>query len=575
MRQGVRVNQEPLPAAIVPTALYAPTAKGQRKLRVAAMVDRDVVPAWIGETLAAIAACEATELAAILVVAGPSSPAIPSALRMFLGLDSLLAGRARAATAPSRLAARLPEARMLRVGGTEREGRLVLDADGQALVRVLDADLMIGFGLPPAARVLAGAARKGAWFFERHATDARYCGLRFLEPIWRGEAVTPSGVIVHMSDADAWQRLGVSWNATAQLSFARNRAYQLLRIPAELTRVLRKVAADRPVERETVAEVIEPGAFAMCGFLLRLVLRGLRRHLPRLGKVESWVLGLRRSERSLVDSAQREGLRVLEPPKGLFWADPFAVRHEGHDYVFVEECPLGGRGRIAVFALDERLEVTKTSTVIERPWHLSYPIVFDWKGARHLITESSAAGTLTLYRCIEFPHRWETVTNIIEGRAAVDGTLHFDGQRWFLFVAVSESPLDVDPRIWCDLFVFWALDPAGPWHPHAANPVLSDVRRARPAGAFFRHEGRLIRPAQDCSTDYGYAIVFHEVLRLDPDHYEERVIGRLDPDWAPGLRGCHTYARCGTLEIVDGKVLVPSRSQRGDLQNARPSRAED
>ena len=558
-----------------PTPLYAPLADGMPRLRVAVLVDRDVVPAWVGETLAAIAASDATVLAAIVVVDVPPPPPVAPALRAFLRLDAKLAGGARVATAPQRLGERWPDVRFLRVAGMEKEGRLDVGASELASLRALDADLLIGFGLPPASAAVASASRQGAWFFERRATEAESCGLRFLEPLRSGAAITPSGVVVHASDADAWQRLGISWHATALLSFSRNRAYQALRIPAELVRVLRRVASGQPFERETVAEFAPPGGFGVLGFMLRLVLRGLRRHLPRLGRTESWVLGVRRGGKTLLDPRHPDGagIRVIDPPAGIFWADPFAVRHAGRDYVFVEECPLGGRGRIAVLELGEALDVANVTTVLDHPWHLSYPIVFEWKGERLLITESSEAGTLTLYRCIEFPHRWQPVKNLIEGREAVDGTLHFDGERWYLFVTVSESPFGYDKRIWCDLFIFWASDPTGPWRPHAQNPVLCDVRRARPAGDFFLHEGRLIRPAQDCSTDYGRAIVFHEVVRLDPDHYEERVLGRLDPDWAPGLRGCHTYARCGTLEVVDGKILVPRRAATG--ARAKEDRGND
>jgi hypothetical protein len=545
----------------VPTALYAPLAGGARKLRIAALVDREIVPAWIAETLAAIAASEATSLVAVVVVTAPPPAPLPWTARAFLALDARLAGGARVATAPQPFAARVPDVPVLRAAGTEREGRLDLGAEALATLGTLDADLMIGFGLPPASKALAAASRRGAWFFERRATDAQSCGLRFIDPLWRGDVLTPSGVVVHVDDARVPERLGVSWNATAMLSFSRNRAYQLLRIPAELVRVLRRLAQGRPIERQALEDSAPPGPAAWLGFALRLVGRAARRHLPRLGKVETWVLGVRRGATPLdPERAGGTDFHVISAPPGLIWADPFAVHDAGRDYVFVEECPPDGRGRIAVFELGQSFEVSPSRVVLDPPWHLSYPIVFEWKGERWLMTESSEAGTLTLHRSIEFPHRWEPVRNLIEGRTVVDATLHFDGERWYLFAAVSESPFGYDQRIWCDLFAFWASEPSGPWHPHALNPLLSDVRRARPAGDFFMHDGRLIRPAQDCSTDYGHAIVFHEVLKLDPEHYEERVIGRLDPDWAPGLRGCHTYARSGNLEVVDGKLLVPRRA---------------
>ena len=67
----------------------------------------------------------------------------------------------------------------------------------------------------------------------------------------------------------------------------------------------------------------------------------------------------------------------------------------------------------------------------------------------------------------------------------------------------------------------------------------------------FRHGDRLIRPAQDCASHYGSAIVFNEVLELTPARYGERVLARLAPDWSPTLVACHTYSAAGGLEVLD------------------------
>jgi hypothetical protein len=80
---------------------------------------------------------------------------------------------------------------------------------------------------------------------------------------------------------------------------------------------------------------------------------------------------------------------------------------------------------------------------------------------------------------------------------------------------------------------------------------VSDVRRARPAGRLFHHQGRLIRPSQDCAIGYGKALVFNEVLELGPTVYRERTLSRLAPDWAFALDGCHTYNHDGSIEVLD------------------------
>jgi len=102
-----------------------------------------------------------------------------------------------------------------------------------------------------------------------------------------------------------------------------------------------------------------------------------------------------------------------------------------------------------------------------------------------------------------------------------------------------------------ELCLFFADALMGPWTPHRGNPVLSDVRRARPAGTLFYEEGRLIRPSQDCGKAYGYALVFSEVLTLSETEYEERQIGRLDPGLVAGCVGTHTYNRTEQFEVVD------------------------
>lgn len=544
--------------------LYAPVAPTQRPLRIVALVDRPGVPAWIGETLAAIAEGDSTELVAVVIVAAPTAPRYPRVLETYLRLEARFAAGARVATDPCALAARLPAVTLLDGQGSEEHGSLVLPHNTLDTLRALDADLLVGFGLPPAGTELAAVARHGAWFFERHATDPLRAGLAYLAPIWRGEAVTPGGLFVHTHPGEGAQWLGRSWSATAQLSFSRNRAYQLLRIPAELARALRRLAAGVEPGREAAPLFAAPGTLAMCAFALRLCARALRRHLPRLGRVEHWILGLRREETRLdPEDPATASWRVLIPPAGCYWADPCLVRRGDRDYLFIEEYPYATRrGRIAVAELDQTLNATHVRTVLDEPTHLSYPQVFDWRGETWMLVESSDACRLPLYRALEFPLRWELVGDLLPGRTAVDGTLHFDGQRWFLFVNVTETPFGYDKRIWGDLFLFFADDPAGPWHPHPANPIVSDVRSARPAGALFMHEGRLIRPAQDCSVDYGYAVVFNEVTRLDREGYAEHPIGRLDPHWTPGLRGCHTYSSAGGIEVIDGKRLIPRAAAR-------------
>lgn len=543
------------------TALYADLPAHGRRLRVVVLLDRLLVPAWLAETLAALTTTGACELVALLQVPLPPAAAPRGALAAFLRLDARLAGSARRATASVDLRTRLPALPLHAVPAVERAGRLELDAQGCALVRGLDADVLLGFGLPPAAADLAALATRASWFFERDATDGHGHGLRHLAPLWHGEVTSAGGIVVH--DGADWRWLGVDHSATAQLSFARNRACQLLRVPATLARLLRELARGHAPPAAPPPTFAAPGALALGGFVLRLLWRAARRHLPRLGRAEDWLLAARCGTPLDPRQPQAADWQLLATPAGRFWADPSLVEHDGRRWLFVEECPHATRrGRIAVAELDAALRPQQAQVVLDLAWHLSYPLVYRWDDAWWLSVESSAARNFVLYRALDFPARWEPVAELVRGRNVVDGTLHHDGRHWYLFACISESPLDVDRRVWTDLFLFVADTPLGPWRAHPANPLLSDVRRARPAGKLFMHEGRLIRPAQDCSVEYGYAVVFNEVTRLDPEHYAERALGRIEPDWRHGLRGCHTYSAAAGVEIIDAKRLVARWRQR-------------
>ena len=46
------------------------------------------------------------------------------------------------------------------------------------------------------------------------------------------------------------------------------------------------------------------------------------------------------------------------------------------------------------------------------------------------------------------------------------------------------------------------------------------------------------------------------VDELTPTTYRETEVGRIDPDWRPGLTGTHTLAAAGALSVIDARHRV-------------------
>ncbi len=245
---------------------------------------------------------------------------------------------------------------------------------------------------------------------------------------------------------------------------------------------------------------------------------------------------------------------VMPDPGFRFYADPFPFAHDGRMYLFVEDFDhRRSKAAISVVPFDERGPTGPARSVLEEPWHLSYPFVFAHGGQIWMIPESSTARTVNLYRADPFPDRWVREATLIEDVEASDATIVRHGGRLWMFAATRDGA-----GSWSDtLSLFSAADLRGPWQPHPANPVLIDKSSARPAGAIVVRDGKMWRPVQDCSGGYGTGIGLAEITRLDDQGFSQKVHCTLhsDPRW-PGRR-FHTLNRAGWLECIDGSAHSP------------------
>jgi hypothetical protein len=247
------------------------------------------------------------------------------------------------------------------------------------------------------------------------------------------------------------------------------------------------------------------------------------------------------------------GFKKLFPPKDREWADPFIVEVGNSYFIFIEEFLFqSGNSHISVIEIDCNGDYKGiTGPVLETGYHVSYPFVFKYEHDFYMIPETSTNHTIEVYRSTSFPNRWEPHCVLMRDVRAADTTLlEFDG-RWWMFTALGNQRTDNHT----ELFLFYSDSPFGPWRPHKKNPVVSDVRRARPAGRIFKRNDSLYRPAQDCSFAYGYAISINRIVTLTEDEYCEEEAERIAPDWSANLCGTHTLNFDGEMMVVDGRRL--------------------
>jgi hypothetical protein len=289
--------------------------------------------------------------------------------------------------------------------------------------------------------------------------------------------------------------------------------------------------------------------------LLRLAARYARYVAVGRRTRDQWVLAYHRGGESDAPTAPPERrlseFREIIPPVDRFWADPFPLRLNGRDFLLFEELLFADDvGYLSVLELGPDGPIGEPTTVLKRPFHLSYPFPFEYGGQWYLLPEMALEGRLELYRAVRAPYEWVLDRVIMEGPMLMDATLQEIDGRWWLFA--SEYREGLQP--WTDLLLFHADSPFGPWTPHPRNPVVSDVRSARPAGRLFREDGAWIRPAQDCSRSYGGAITLRRITTLTTTDYAEVGAGYLAA--IAGRKGPHTLNAHRGLSAIDLKRRI-------------------
>lgn len=244
-------------------------------------------------------------------------------------------------------------------------------------------------------------------------------------------------------------------------------------------------------------------------------------------------------------------IKPAELPKDEFWADPFLLKHEDETYVFFENYSYKTKlGKISC----GRLEGTKIIDVVEilnTGYHLSFPYVFKNNGNIYMMPETRANKRLEIYKCVEFPHKWELDKTAFEGESIVDSFFYKDesNQHW-LFLNKQDN---INTLADCELYIYKVDSPhLNTIEPHRQNPVIIDARIARNGGCMFRYEGKTYRPSQN-NTDgiYGRALNINLVEKLTIDEYIESKVITVEPNFKKGLERMHHLHQIDDLFVFD------------------------
>ena len=427
-------------------------------------------------------------------------------------------------------------------------------------IRNYKLDIMVRCGFRILRGDILNAAKYGIWSFHHGDNNKNRGGPAGYWESMEGWPETGSILQILTEDLDNGRVLYRSYSCTESMSLTDNASNYywkslsfLTRKMQELHRVGGEIFLQQANENNKHPSFyserlyVNPTNLELARLVSGKVLKKIKLLYENKFMMEQWIL-LFHLKNEFSSSLWR--YQKIVPPKDRFWADPHIIYRNDKYYIFHEEYLYdSGKGRIAVITMDSNGNYADPEVVLEKPYHLSYPYVFEYENEYYMIPETQATRTIQLFKCTEFPAKWEFQLNLMENIEAVDSTLVRHEGKWWLFANVTEYE---GASSWDELFLYSSDDLfSTDWTPHPANPIVSDCKSARPAGRLFQQNGTLYRPSQNCSHRYGYGFNLAEVKQLNETSYKEDVVTRVEPNWDKSIVGTHTFNRVNSLHVVD------------------------
>ena len=429
--------------------------------------------------------------------------------------------------------------------------------DTLARLRAMQLDVLLNLSSTEPRRELQGIAKHGLWWFG----DAEDLLTNLFWLLYEQEAVIENTLNISSSEFGTATLAGC-YSAADRYSLFRNLTGTYWKRWAAVQRGLNEIRRDgrQPYWDGLVTLAASshrtPGNGQCARLLIRLLGRMLRDRSMKFLECEEWFIAFRKMLATGRVMPGNSDFTLLRPPSGHFYADPFVIERDGKASIFFEDYSYASRKAVISFiTIDSGGACSAPDLALEEDYHLAYPCLFEHNGEIYLLPETKNHGTIQLYRALDFPRRWELSHVLRERVSAVDSTLLQHSGKFWLFTSGLNS---ANP--WFDgdseLLLFFADTLRGPWMAHPKNPIATDVRNCRGAGQIQKWNGQLIRPAQDCSTIYGHAVVLNHIDVLCESEYRETPVAIIGPDWLNHNLGTHTFNCSRSYEVVDGRRLV-------------------
>jgi hypothetical protein len=551
--------------------------KNNRKLRIGILVDDDFIPNWSYKMIEEIKSRSNSELILVLNISEnvlPVAQKLVEKFKIILFNCYVLLDKKININRPEALK-RLDLKALLQVNSTF----ITIDLNGGKIanhvlngIKKYEIDILLNIRNKQGLDDLSEISRYGMWSIQASNSDGNQGDIAGFMEVFQGKAETEIRLMASLETCKEQVLLHKTSYSTDLLSLKRNQNLFYWKASSIIiTQIEEIINSGELLFYEKIKRLDDypsfkykkvwqiPSNWQILIDAPLLLFFKLKNKFELSFNFYQWILLFKIGKTEDISTNLSKFQKII-PPHDRFWADPHPLKRENTYYIFFEELIYKeNKGYICLIEMDENGNYSEPVKVLEKDYHLSYPYLIEENNELFMLPESKQNKTLELYKCTQFPLKWELEKVLMKNIKAVDASiLHQDNKYWlFCNVTKSDGTFAED-----ELHLFYSDKLISDnWTEHPKNPIVCDFKRSRPAGKIFKYKDKIYRPAQNGLKGYGYGMVIHEIIALNEENYEEKIVDSILPEWEKDLIGTHTLNWVGGLTIIDALIKRRKKSR--------------
>ncbi len=267
-------------------------------------------------------------------------------------------------------------------------------------------------------------------------------------------------------------------------------------------------------------------------------------------KKQKWFVNYSRNNFDELDLENSIQIKNLED---RYFADPFVISKNEKNFIFVEDFSYkNNKGSISVIEIDKEENQKIYEKIIDENFHMSFPFVFNFENNYYMIPETSATNSIRLYKCTQFPNKWEYCYDLISNINCADTIIVKCDEYYFLLTSSSyyddfSSKLDI----------YFSESPISKtWKPHQSNPIFFDVKNGRNGGIIFQ-KNNTYRVSQNYGINkfgdnqYGREFSINNIKTLNLENFKQSYVTTIKPNFKKNLLGTHHMNGINNFTVFD------------------------